>query len=85
MELEENKKRELRVVNRDFSLGEYGQSWTNLERYLFIEIYNVSVSPQYLFFKSGKLSNTLEALLPFILLIISLGARFGGAETNKCT
>jgi hypothetical protein len=23
MELEENKKRELRVVNRDFSLGEY--------------------------------------------------------------
>ena len=41
MELEENKKRELRVVNRDFSLGEYGQSWTKLERYLFIEIYNV--------------------------------------------
>jgi hypothetical protein len=31
----------LRVVNRDFSLGEYGQSWTKLERYLFIEIYNV--------------------------------------------
>ena len=41
MELEENKKREFRVINRDFSLGEYGQSWTKLERYLFIEIYNV--------------------------------------------
>ena len=33
--------RELRAVNRQFSLGEYGQSWTKLERYLFIEIYNV--------------------------------------------
>jgi len=33
--------RELRAVNRSFSLGEYGQSWTKLERYLFIEIYNV--------------------------------------------
>ena len=33
--------RELRAVNRKFSLGEYGQSWTKLERYLFIEIYNV--------------------------------------------
>jgi len=33
--------RELRVLNRDFSLGEYGESWTKLERYLFIEIYNV--------------------------------------------
>jgi len=33
--------RELRAVNRNFSLGEYGQSWTKLERYLFIEIYNV--------------------------------------------
>ena len=36
-----NSKRELRAINRDFSLGEYGQSWTKLERYLFIEIYNV--------------------------------------------
>jgi hypothetical protein len=34
-------KRELRAVNRKFSLGEYGQRWTKLERYLFIEIYNV--------------------------------------------
>lgn len=33
--------RELRVLNRNFSLGEYGESWTKLERYLFIEIYNV--------------------------------------------
>lgn len=33
--------RELRAVNREFSLGEYGESWTKLERYLFIEIYNV--------------------------------------------
>ncbi len=33
--------RELRAVNREFSLGEYGQSWTKLERYLFIEVYNV--------------------------------------------
>ena len=33
--------RELRAVNRKFSLGEYGKSWTKLERYLFIEIYNV--------------------------------------------
>ena len=42
MELIEQKKdRELRAINRQFSLGEYGQSWTKLERYLFIEIYNV--------------------------------------------
>jgi hypothetical protein len=42
MELIEQKNdRELRAVNRQFSLGEYGQSWTKLERYLFIEIYNV--------------------------------------------
>ena len=33
--------RELRVLNRGFSLGEYGERWTKLERYLFIEIYNV--------------------------------------------
>lgn len=33
--------RVLRAVNRQFSLGEYGQSWTKIERYLFIEIYNV--------------------------------------------
>lgn len=36
-----NEDRGLRVLNRDFSLGEYGESWTKLERYLFIEIYNV--------------------------------------------
>jgi hypothetical protein len=36
-----NDSRELRAVNRQFSLGEYGQSWTKIERYLFIEIYNV--------------------------------------------
>jgi len=34
-------KRELRVLNRNFSLGEYGESWSKIERYLFIEIYNV--------------------------------------------
>ncbi len=33
--------RELRVLNRNFTLGEYGESWTKLEWYLFIEIYNV--------------------------------------------
>ena len=32
--------RELRVVNRNFSLGEYGESWSKMERYLFIEIYD---------------------------------------------
>ena len=37
-ELEE---RELRVLNRNFSMAEYSESWTKLERYLFIEIYNV--------------------------------------------
>lgn len=36
-----DEKRELRVLNRNFSLGEYGESWTKLEWYLFIEIYNV--------------------------------------------
>ena len=34
-------KRELRILNRNFSLAEYGESWTKLERYLFIEVYNV--------------------------------------------
>ncbi len=33
--------REIRVLNRNFSLGEYGETWTKIERYLFIEIYNV--------------------------------------------
>ena len=44
LEMEENKidvVREQRVLNRGFSLGEYGERWTKLERYLFIEIYNV--------------------------------------------
>lgn len=36
--LDEN--REIRVVNRNFSLGEYGESWSKMERYLFIEIYD---------------------------------------------
>jgi len=36
-----SEKREIRVLNRNFSLGEYGESWTKIERYLFIEIYNV--------------------------------------------
>lgn len=30
-----------RVINRNFSLAEYGSGWTKIERYLFIEIYNV--------------------------------------------
>ncbi len=33
--------REMRVVNRNFSLAEYGSTWTKMERYLFIEFYNV--------------------------------------------
>lgn len=33
--------RETRVLNRNFSLAEYGNQWTKIERYLFIEIYNV--------------------------------------------
>ena len=33
--------REVRVINRNFSLGEYDEAWTKIERYLFIEIYNV--------------------------------------------
>lgn len=41
MLIEQKSERELRAINRQFSLGEYGQSWTKLERYLFIEIYNV--------------------------------------------
>lgn len=36
-----NDKRELRILNRNFSLGEYEESWSKIERYLFIEIYNV--------------------------------------------
>ncbi|WP_338027493.1 RepB family plasmid replication initiator protein [Colwellia maritima] len=39
--IEQKNERELRAINRQFSLGEYGQSRTKLERYLFIEIYNV--------------------------------------------
>ncbi|HBK70748.1 MAG TPA: hypothetical protein DDZ39_03660 [Flavobacteriaceae bacterium] len=34
-------KREVRVVNRNFSLSHYDSSWTKVERYLFIEVYNV--------------------------------------------
>lgn len=30
-----------RVINRYFSLAEYGSSWTKMERFLFIESYNV--------------------------------------------
>jgi len=33
--------REVRVVNRNFSLAEYGNAWTKMERFLFIECYNV--------------------------------------------
>jgi len=33
--------RDLRVLNRTFSLGEYKEPWTKLQQYLFIEIYNV--------------------------------------------
>jgi hypothetical protein len=33
--------KDVRCLNRTFSLGEYKESWTKLERYLFIEIYNV--------------------------------------------
>jgi len=36
-------------------------------------------------FKPEKLSNTFEALLPFIRHIISLGVKLGGTESNKCT
>lgn len=35
-----DEERELRVVNRNFSLGEYGESWSKMERCLFIEIYD---------------------------------------------
>lgn len=35
----ENK--DVRVLNRNFSLAEYDENWTKIERYLFIEIYNV--------------------------------------------
>ncbi len=31
---------ELRIVNKQFSMGEYDQSWSKIERYLFIEIYD---------------------------------------------
>ena len=37
------------------------------------------------FFYSGKLSNSFDELRPLILRIISLGAIFGGVETNRCT
>jgi len=40
-EVVEEENREIRVINRNFSLGEYDSSWTKMERYLFIEIYNV--------------------------------------------
>ena len=33
--------REVRFMNRNFSLAEYGSAWTKMERYLFIECYNV--------------------------------------------
>lgn len=31
---------ELRIVNKQFSVGEYDQSWSKIERFLFIEIYD---------------------------------------------
>ena len=49
-------KRELRVLNRNFSLGEYGESWTKLERYLFIEIYNTIKT----FYMAESAENILE-------------------------
>lgn len=33
--------RDLRAINRDFTTSEYNESWTKIERYLFIEIYNI--------------------------------------------
>jgi len=33
--------REVRIINHSFSLGEYDDSWTKIERYLFLEVYNV--------------------------------------------
>ncbi len=32
--------KEIRLVNKQFSLGEYDQAWSKIERYLFIEIYD---------------------------------------------
>jgi len=39
-DINDDEDRELRVINRNFSLGEYGESWSKMERYLFIEIYD---------------------------------------------
>ena len=32
---------EIRVLNRNFSLAEYDESWKKIERFLFIEVYNI--------------------------------------------
>ncbi len=60
--------RELRVLNRNFSMAEYSESWTKLERYLFIEIYNV--------IKDFYLSKSSENIKTFssenILLTLSI-------------
>ena len=53
---DENKKRELRVLNRKFSVGEYGDSWTKMERFLFIEIYNTIKT----FYMAESAENILE-------------------------
>ena len=51
-----DKDRELRVLNRNFSLGEYGESWSKMERYLFIEIYDIIK----IFFMSESDENIIE-------------------------
>lgn len=61
-------KREVRVVNRNFSLSHYDSSWTKVERYLFIEIYNVIKD----FFMSVNVENIVDYTSDSILLNIPL-------------
>jgi hypothetical protein len=63
-----DEKREVRVVNRNFGLSHYDSSWTKIERYLFIEVYNVIKD----FFMSVSDENIVNYTSDSILLNIPL-------------
>jgi hypothetical protein len=65
----------LRVINRSFSLGEYGESWSKLERYLFIEIYN-TIKDFYLSVSDANVITFSEESILLSLPIESLDQTF---------
>ena len=77
----EGESRELRALNRNFSLGEYGESWTKLERYLFIEIYNV-IKDFYISASDENIKTFSSESILLTLPIKKLDSRLFGT-TNK--